>query len=163
MKHENNFLLYSIASAFLIVSGMMLVSSASHERSLNLLANVVTVTAVVPEKETYNKYSISGSIDGLDQNSRQVMTVSLWRESENGFMKQIESAQLNSVTGFLYSFENLRSGLYAVKLETSDGVEVVEPKPFIQGISQSSHIIFISTSPEYTEYQTNNFTVLESL
>ena len=162
MKHENNFLLYSIASAFLIVSGMMLVSSSSHERSVNLLANVVTVTAIVPEKETYN-YSISGSIDGLDKDSRQVLKVSLWRESENGFMRQIDSIQLNSNTGFLYSFEKLRAGLYAVKLETSDGVEVVEPKPFIQGISESSHIIFISTSPEYTDYQTNNFTVLESL
>ncbi len=163
MKHENNFLLYSIASAFLMVSGMMLLSSASHQRNLNLIANVVTVTATVPEKEAYNRYSVAGLIEGIDQNSKQVMRASLWQEGENGFMTQIDSKELSSTTGFFYSFEKLRAGLYAVKLETSDGVEVVQPKPFVQGISKSSHIIFISTSPEQTVYQANNFTVLESL
>lgn len=163
MKHENNFLLYSIASAFLMVSGMMLVSSAHYERSLNLLANIVTVTAVVPEKENHNIYSISGSVNGLDVDSRQVLKVSLWRESGDGSMRQVESRQLDSVTGFYYSFENLRSGLYAIKLETSDGVQVVEPKPFVQGISRSSHIMFVLTSPDILQYTTPNFVVLESL
>lgn len=163
MKHENNFLLYSIASAFLMVSGMMLVSSASHERSLNLLANIVTVTAVVPEKENHHTYSISGSINGLDKDSRQVLKVSLWREGGDGSMRQVESKQLDLITGFSYSFENLRSGLYAVKLETSDGVQVVEPKPFVQGISRSSHIMFVLTSPDILQYTTPNFVVLESL
>lgn len=163
MKHENNFLLYSIASAFLIVSGMMLVSSAGHERSLNLLANIVTVTAIVPEQENRNVYSISGSISGLAQDSKQVLKISLWRESENGFMKQIESVRLDRMTGYLYSFTNLRPGLYAVKLETSDGVEVTDPKPFIQGISQSSHIMFVLTNPDILQYTTPNFVVLESL
>jgi hypothetical protein len=163
MKHENNFLLYGIASAFLITSGMMLLSSASYERSMNLSANIISVTAVVPEKETYKPYSISGSISGLDENSRQVVKVSLWRENGDGVMKQVNSSQLNSVTGFSYSFTNLRAGLYALKLETSDGVDIIEPQPFIQGISEGSHIMFIVTNPDTVQYIVPDFTVSESV
>jgi|GEM_PF-1963848 len=163
MKHENNFFMYAIASAFLMVSGMMLISDASYKRNLNLSANIVSVTAIVPEKETYKPYSISGSITGLDENSKQVVKVSLWREGGDGIMKQIDSLQLNETTGFSYSFENLRAGLYALKLEPSDGVDVLEPRAFIQGISESSHIMFISTTPEYVNYIAPNFTVSETL
>ncbi len=163
MKHENNFFMYAIASAFLMVSGMMLVSSASYERNLNLSANIVSIVATVPEKETYKPYSISGSISGLDENSRQVVRVSLWRESGDGSMKQIDSLQLNQTTGFFYSFKELRAGLYALKLETSDGVDVLEPKSFIQGISESSYIMFIATTPEYTNYTAPHFIVSETL
>jgi hypothetical protein len=163
MKHENNFLLYSLASAFLMVSGMMLVSRSSFEHEQYLLANIVTVTAVVPEKEEYQTYSIQGDVAGLSLDSRQVVTVSLWREGGSGFMRQIDSVDLNNATGFSYSFEGLRAGLYAVKLETSDGVDVVQPRPFIQGIGESSHIIFISTTPNIVDYTDIDFKVLESL
>lgn len=170
MKHENNFFLYAIGSAFLLVSAMTLISSASFERREALVANIVSVSAFVPEHKTIqtNGY-FSGKIF-QDNNKNGFFEqdidkplfdreVFLWKQNEEGkevFMKTSQTdAQGN------YYFEVRTSGNYFIKIDQGEDESIVSPPPVLDGFSYSAHIKTVRVTAGDHYYAGMNFAVVK--
>lgn len=150
MKHENNFFLYIMGSAFLIMFGMVLVSEVSLERRQTMIANAISSSFSFEKKEKITKAYFVGKVFE-DVNSNNLFDkefdkpitgrqVSLWKQGElsESHDSSLVSKTFTNIDGdYLFSVEE--SGMFFIKISSEDGEEIISPKPIIEGFSYSEH------------------------
>lgn len=150
MKHHNNFLLYSLGSASLLIVTAMLVSLDSYKREY-LAANVVSVTAFVPDQSKIETLSylqgrvfVDVNTNGVyDQNEETLpqVEVTLWKNNlrTRGVFKTVKTDQEGK-----YYFDEIPPGDYGVRL--GQGFDLVSLNQKVQGFSHAVHFIPLSLS-----------------
>lgn len=170
MKHENNFFLYAIGSAFLLVSAMTLISSASLERREALVANIISVSAFVPEHKTIQTNGFFSGRVFQDNNENGFFEqdidkplfdreVFLWKENEEGKEVFMKTSQTD-VEG-TYSFEVRTSGNYFIKIDQGEDESIVSPPPLLDGFSYSTHAKTAQVAPGEHYYAGMDFAVVK--
>lgn len=159
MKHENNFLLYAIGSAFLLVSSIFIVDShfnlVEQER---LSAAVVRVTAVVPE-HTKSESSISGFVRFVHEKGgvENISDVSVFLISQNEPNSQNIYQTTKTDMDGLYVFSNVPQGTYFIDIEKTEMDTFMQPNPFVSGFSDPAHTYFVSIDSNNQYVQNLNF------
>jgi hypothetical protein len=168
MKHENNFLLYSLGSAFLLVAGAMLLSIPPD--SPKLVAQVSVASTVNETSFVVPTASLSGKVY-LDTNNDYILgeedkgvsniEIGLIKEGDDIFdITQITST-LTDESGF-YSFEEIPLGGYYLSVLSDGGFVVTAPEPRVQGFSDPVSSAFISLSGSGQYYGGMDFVLRES-
>jgi len=169
MKHENNFLLYSIASAFLLVSSTMLISVSDYSH-VNIKSQVsISVSAIVPDRSLQeintNASSISGrvyfdtnksfSFDIEDQGLPGVLLV-LFKQGEDSLNKKFMTAAITDESG-RYSFGNLPLGLYSIRIDNKKDFNVEVPPPIMEHFSGAWNFLDVEVGDEDFSYEGLDF------
>lgn len=170
MKHENNFILYALGSATLLVASAMLLSIPSNY-SQYLPANIVSVSAVVDESSFVQKQSMiagrvyeNSQISELD--SQEIVlnlsgvTVLLLKDGED-VREQIRFTQTTTDENGVYFFENIPLGKYSIRIDGVPSVNIKEPKPFVSGFSNSWNFAKVEVSQAGVVYSGVDFVVVE--
>jgi len=142
MKHENNFLLYSLGSAFLLVATMMHLSFSG---SSQILAQVGRVEVVQKETSDMILYPItevhfselSGNVS--DENTGPVKGVQIYLFETKDFPQTQPVASLFTDELGNFVFERVPEGRYDIVIEAQENYSVISPNPFILGFENSRY------------------------
>lgn len=156
MKHEHNFLLYGIASGFLLVGGAMLISDIPFSKD-SQMANVVGVQAIVLE-EGQKTSSVSGEV----WNNEETIPVSqrellLFRENSQGEIFLFDTTITDNEG--TYVFRDLPPGQYGIRFIQKEGEVVTLPPRAISNFSYASNILLFSIDARGKNYQDMDFHV----
>lgn len=159
MKHENNFFLYILGSASLLVLGIMLVFSAGYEYKNILLANISSATFQAQESDTI---SVNGYISGhvFDGNAIPLADtkVSLWMESTTSISPEIIETTYSDMNG-KYFFHITHPGTFFVKAEKQESEYIENQKEIIDNFFNFSHIFTIKIHSGDNYYVGLDFTI----
>lgn len=141
MKHNNNFFLYAIGSAFMLVSGAMLLSSPNFDVTLPV-SHRASVSTAFEDVQVQEKIVSEGSIEGVVSyiENLQSMPVSnaeviLFSVQDNGVSSVVEQKTFTDENG-VYIFQGLSAGMYAVSL-TPSSFDVVLPESSVDAFEES--------------------------
>ena len=169
MKHENNFFLYAIGSACLVIFGMVLVSSASFERKENLVANTIAVSAIVEHKPLSTNNYFSGTVfqdtntDGFFEKGKDTIfsgrNVFLWKQNEEMEWVRIETAETDEFGK--YSFKVSKEGVYSITIDQFENEKITNPPPSLDGFSNSTHVFTVFAPRGDNYYAGINFGIVK--
>lgn len=137
-KHNNNFFLYALASAFLLVSGAMLISSPSFGDVFSPEYTTASVGSVVSESD---HMSIAGGVflvEDTDVVPVRDIAISLFKVKSDGTVTKIDST-ISKMDGS-YIFESLVAGQYEIELEDTSSFEVMLPEVTVSGFEGARNV-----------------------
>ncbi len=168
MKHENNFLLYSIGSAFLLVAGAMLLSVPPNSQKLvaqvSVTATVDETSFIVPTAFISGKVYLDTNNDyilGEEDTGVSNIEIGLMQEGQDIFDTSYVSSALTDEFGF-YSFEEVPLGEYYLTILTDTDLVVTVPEPRVQGFSHPVSSTKVSLSGRGQYYGGMDFVLTES-
>lgn len=142
MKHENNFLLYTLGSAFLLVAATMQLSVSSGSSLLAQIGRIEVVPREVSEVILYPitevSYSeITGRVHNQDLRPMENIQIHLFETQDFPQTEPIASLVTDNLGSFV--FERVPEGRYDVVIESPDHYLVKSPDPFVFGLSNSRY------------------------
>lgn len=146
-KHNNNFFLYALGSAFMLVSGAMLIASPSFDVAVNFNQSQ-TASAIESQTNTqvFVPVTISGTVAELEQNLVSPVSgvsVLLFSVDSSGVSTATQAVQTNTQGQYVFSVP--RSGSYRVVVPWVDDFEIILPEQNLEGfeVRQTSQEVFV--------------------
>lgn len=135
-KHNNNFFLYALGSAFMLVSGAMLIASPSFEVAVGLIQP--QTASVIESLDTIESVVVPSSISGtVVQLQEQIaeplaeVSVVLFESAESGLFMATQSTQTNMDGEYEFVVDTATT--YQIVVPWNDTFEIVLPEPHVDG------------------------------
>lgn len=137
MKHENNFLLYSLGSAFLLVATALQLSVATDSK---ILAQIGSVQVFSQEEEVQQLYPVNivhfSDVSGVvfDDSSNPVSNIEINLYESTGYPNINSIARVYTDENGAFSFTHVKEGQYEVVIVQPEDYLVISPEPKAVGI-----------------------------